>query len=33
MKAFDIKIELIDSQPLIWRGVTIPAEVEWSVWM
>lgn len=27
MKAYQIKIELIDSQPLIWRRVIIPADV------
>ncbi len=27
MKAFQIKIELIDSEPLIWRRVVIPADV------
>ena len=27
MKAFQIRIELIDSEPLIWRRVVIPADV------
>ncbi len=27
MKAYQIKIELIDSKPLIWRRVLIPADV------
>ncbi len=27
MKAYQIKIELVDSQPLIWRRVIIPADV------
>lgn len=27
MKAYQIKIELIDSNPLIWRRVIIPADV------
>ncbi|MFA9422402.1 MAG: plasmid pRiA4b ORF-3 family protein [Sedimentibacter sp.] len=27
MKAYQIKIELIDSQPLIWRRVIVPADV------
>ncbi|MDD3225884.1 MAG: plasmid pRiA4b ORF-3 family protein, partial [Clostridium sp.] len=27
MKAYQIKIELIDSKPLIWRRVIIPADV------
>ncbi|WP_227765122.1 plasmid pRiA4b ORF-3 family protein [Zhaonella formicivorans] len=27
MKAYQIKIELIDSEPLIWRRVVIPADV------
>ncbi len=27
MKAYQIKIELIDSEPLIWRRVIVPAEI------
>ena len=27
MKAYQIKIELVDSNPLIWRRVIIPADV------
>jgi hypothetical protein len=27
MKAYQIKIELIDFEPLIWRRVVIPADV------
>ncbi|MBP1765040.1 MAG: plasmid pRiA4b family protein, partial [Firmicutes bacterium] len=27
MKAYQIKIELVDSEPLIWRRVIIPADV------
>ena len=27
MKAYQMKIELIDSEPLIWRRVIVPAEI------